>query len=62
VDRDAATFGKYLRTVSGYRALAEPDRFALFDEMCAAVEEAGNALPMAWETHPYLARKLPAAA
>jgi SAM-dependent methyltransferase len=55
---DAATLGKYLRTDSAYRFLPEADRFALFDEMTGAVEAAGNAFPMAWETHLYLAQKL----
>jgi hypothetical protein len=54
---DAATLGKYLRTVSSYRVLPEPDRFALFDALSAAVEDAGDEFPMAWETHLYLARK-----
>lgn len=54
---DGATFGKYLRTDSGYRGLEEPARFALFDALCAAVDAAGGT-DLAWETHLYLARRL----
>jgi SAM-dependent methyltransferase len=57
---DAATLGKYLRTDSTYRVLPEPHRFALFDEMSAAVEASGGAYAAPWETHLYVAQRLAA--
>jgi SAM-dependent methyltransferase len=54
---DPETFGRYLRTDSSYHALAEGPRFALFDELAAAVAGAGVAYEARWETHLYVARK-----
>jgi SAM-dependent methyltransferase len=53
---DGATLGKYLRTDSGYRWMDEAARFALFDELCAAVDTAGGT-DLLWETHLYFARR-----
>jgi SAM-dependent methyltransferase len=55
---DAATFGKYMRTDSGYRFLAEAPRQALFDALAAAVEAGGGQITLAWRTHLYAARRL----
>jgi SAM-dependent methyltransferase len=54
---DAEAFGRYLRTDSSYHVLPEGPRFALFDDLCAAVAAAGRPFEARWETHLYLARK-----
>lgn len=54
---DADTYGKYLRTDSGYRLLPEAQRFALFDSLVAAVARDDGAMAWAWETHLYTARR-----
>ncbi|MDR3510539.1 MAG: class I SAM-dependent methyltransferase [Caulobacteraceae bacterium] len=55
---NAETFGKYLRTDSSYRALAEAPRMALFDALAAAVAAAeGGEVSLGWETHLYAARR-----
>lgn len=54
---DAEIFGRYLRTDSSYHALAEGPRFALFDDLAAAVAAAGVPYDARWETHLYVARK-----
>jgi SAM-dependent methyltransferase len=51
------TFGRYLRTDSSYHFLPEAPRFALFDDLCAAVAAQGLPFDSRWETHLYLARK-----
>jgi SAM-dependent methyltransferase len=56
---DGATLGKYLRTDSSYRALAEEPRQRLFEGLQAAVERLGDRYAMPWETHLYLAAKAP---
>lgn len=55
---DAATFGKYLRTDSSYRAMPQAERFALFDALAAAVEADGGEITLAWRTHLYAARRI----
>jgi SAM-dependent methyltransferase len=57
-DLDAETFGRYLRTDSTYHFLAEPERFALFDDLSAAVAANGGVIRFPWETHLYVARRL----
>ncbi|MBI1199534.1 MAG: methyltransferase domain-containing protein [Phenylobacterium sp.] len=54
---DAEGFGRYLRTDSGYHFLPEGPRFALFDEMCAAVAAEPTPFDTRWETHLYVARR-----
>jgi len=56
---DGAGLGQYLRTDSSYHFLPETARFALFDAMAAAVEAHGGVIQAPWETHLYLARRLP---
>ena len=55
---DPETFGRYLRTDSGYHVLPENQRFALFDALVAAVAQNGGTLAWSWETHLYAAQKL----
>lgn len=57
-DLDPETFGRYLRTDSAYHFLAEPERFALFDDLSAAVAENGGHVRFPWQTHLYVARRL----
>lgn len=57
-DLDPATFGRYLRTDSSYHFLAEPERFALFDDLSAAVAANGGVIAFPWQTHLYVARRL----
>ena len=54
---DPQTLGRYLRTDSSYHVLPEPQRFALFDELSAAVSEHSGVWDSPWETHLYVARK-----
>jgi SAM-dependent methyltransferase len=54
---DADTFGRYLRTDSSYHAMGDA-RFALFDELSAAIAAAGAPLVYPWQTHLHVARKL----
>lgn len=56
-DLDPETFGRYLRTDSAYHFLAEPERFALFDDLAAAVAANGGMLRLPWQTHLYVATK-----
>ena len=56
-DVDPETFGRYLRTDSAYHFLAERERFALFDELSAAVAENGGSIRFPWQTHLYVARR-----
>lgn len=54
---DPETFGRYLRTDSSYHLLPEGPRFALFDDLAAAVARLGGQISAPWETHLYLAAK-----
>lgn len=54
---DGKLLGAYLRTDSSYHALPEPERFAMFDAMSAAVDDHGGQLNAPWETHLYVARR-----
>lgn len=54
---DPPTLGAYLRTDSAYHFLPEDRRFALFDDLTAAVADLGGVMEAPWETHLYLARK-----
>lgn len=54
---DPDLLGRYLRTDSSYHALAEDQRFALFDAMSHAVAKLGGVLQAPWETHMYVAQK-----
>jgi SAM-dependent methyltransferase len=56
-DLDPETFGRYLRTDSAYHFLAEAKRFALFDDLAAAVAENGGMIRFPWQTHLHLARR-----
>lgn len=56
-DLDPQTFGRYLRTDSAYHFLAERERFALFDNLSAAVAENGGLIRFPWQTHLYVARR-----
>ena len=55
---DPDLLGRYLRTDSSYHALPEPQRFAMFDAMSAAVTNHGGQLEAPWETHLYVARRV----
>ncbi len=55
---NAETFGRYLRTDSAYRPIPEATRFALFDDLAAAIDAQGVPLIFPWQTHLYVAPKL----
>ena len=55
---DPQMLGRYLRTDSSYHGLPEAQRFAMFDDLSAAVAELGGVLEAPFETHLHIAERL----
>ena len=54
---DPDTFGRFMRTDSSYVGVPEVQRYALFDELSAAIGDLGGVLEFPWETHLYVATR-----